>query len=215
MEKQLTRQDIQRITEDFLSRSQKPATNPVKQFGIFIGGFPGSGKTSVAKEFARLSGAIHIQTNSARFLLRETGFAWGDNVRKIIENVLNYLFGKDFSIVLDGGFIEESEKSKRIEIINKYHLEALSVAVTGSVETAETRARKRYADSKPSTFDDWRISPERFEAYIQSATERQKKLNEILAQDPTIQVINNDGDIDHLVEEAGRIWKEFSQKPNL
>jgi len=210
---QPTPEDIAQICQRFLLRLKDPTIQPKPQFAIFIGGFPNSGKTTVARELidSWALNAVHVQANDARVLLTEMGgFSWGENVRTIIRAVLEKLFADGHSVILDGAFIEDGEQSIRREFIKKYDLKTLLVAVTCSVETATERARKRYMDGKASSFGDWRAND--IEELIGSMPERKERLERLLDHDRSVKVIDNDDSApQESWEYVEEIWADFSK----
>src|SRR3989344_1633081 len=117
---QPTPEDIAQICQRFLLRLKDPTIQPKPQFAIFIGGFPNSGKTTVARELidSWALNAVHVQANDARVLLTEMGgFSWGENVRTIIRAVLEKLFadGRANDIEeLIGSMPERKERLERL-----------------------------------------------------------------------------------------------------
>lgn len=197
---------IDSLTKNFISRLELPATKPETQTGIFVGGFPNSGKTTAAKEFARHTNSVHIQSNSARFLLADAGLSWGENVRLVVTAVLDHFLSRGYSIVLDGMFIGGAEQSVRAELIKKYRLKSFSVAVVCSLENARRRAYRRYSDNKQSSFEDWRVNPKKFDDWLGSMPERLQRLKELVLRDKSIWTLVNDGTIEETRASVRKLW---------
>lgn len=188
----LTAEQTVQLTKEFLERLGRPSEYRLRkkkdggQFVIVVGGAPGSGKTTVAQEFAFSTRTFHIQSNSARQVLREYGLKWGENVHRLIEAVLRALLVQGYSVTLDGMISEGEERELIRKIAGEYHAKAFFVAVVCAPSTAEARARKRYryGRSLPSTFNDWRASPDKVEEYIDSIKTRSELLVKNLQEIP-------------------------------
>ena len=108
---------LQQVSQDYLERikqqlSDKKASQP---FVIGIIGLIGSGKTTVAKLLnEKLTGTVLVKSDSARFLLKEAGLKWGENVVEVLSNTARWLLRNGYSIIFDGDCIRE-EKRKEIQ----------------------------------------------------------------------------------------------------
>ncbi|SRR5258708_1273061 len=205
-----TATDIERVAQEFLKRLPYPRQKgPKRQYGIFVGGFPGSGKTTAAREFAGEAGnCFHVQANDARVLLTEIGdFEWNINVHEVLKNVLTELGTGGHSFILDGAFMEDSDKSLRKDLIRKFGFKALFVAVNCPLEVAKKRAERRYADGKKSEFGDWRAG--NLWKYVGQMPERKEALEVLLWQYQDLKIINNNGPNDFLNWKVRKIWSEF------
>lgn len=215
-----TTQDIAKVALDFLTRLPYPKKiGPKEQFLICVGGFPGSGKTTVATEFSAEAGnCFHVQANDARVLLADKNFKWGEDdnhgvyVRQVLAAVLKDLTMGGHSVVLDGSFVDPGNQELREAVPGR--VRRLLVAVTCPVEIAQARADKRYRTDLPpeqrprSRFGDWRASD--FGAYKDSMAPRREKLEHLLEEDHSIKVIMNHGSKEDIANQVRRIWREFN-----
>lgn len=211
--------DLLRMAQEFQKQLKYPERmGPRQQFAIFLAKYPGSGGTTVAKEFARLAGnCFHVQANDTRVVLAENGFGWGVNVKTLLQLVIEQLLAEGHSIILDGAFLEDKEITLRESLVRKFSLKHILVAVNCPLEVAAARARERYADGQPSRFGDWRAMTDGqpdVEKHIASMVARRDKLEVMLEndRDHTIKVVMNHVD-NYAVGETQRqvreIWWEF------
>lgn len=214
----LTPEEVEKLRDEFLERLESShARHHRKQFVIVIGGAPGSGKTTAADKMVYLAGAYHVQSNSARELLRENHKTWGPNVPRLIQAVVEDLVAREWSVVLDGMMLEREERCIVWNLATKYRAIASFNAMICNPRLAERRTRKRYADGKLSSFNDWRCDPGKLEEYIASIYTRTKKVEELLSRIPTgpserIWTIPNDEGERDLVSWLQPIWQNIARE---
>lgn len=217
---QLTEKQIWSLRDEFIDRlGTSNARHQKRPFVIVIGGAPGSGKTTTADKMAYLSGSLHVQANSVRQLLREHGLPWGKNIHLIIEEVIRKYLTKGFPVVLDGMMTKKEERQlvKKVAREYEYGAPVFFNAVLCNPKIAEERARKRYADGKVSTFEDWRCDPEKFEgpgSYIESIGLRTRLLETEMDKIPDspqdrIWPIDNNGTERDLVDQIQPVWEHI------
>ncbi len=213
-----TQEEVGRLKQEFLERLGAFNIKLYKQpFVIVIGGAPGSGKTTAAKTMSSLSESAHVQANSARYLLGEHGFAWGENVRLVIQAVLENILARGWSVVLDGMLLQDEERRLVKKTADKHGAKIFFNAIRCEPEIAEQRARERYVDGKFSSFEDWRCKPEKFEEYIASIAERTVLLEDLLLEIPNnlnegIWPMDNNGNKRDLVGWIEPVWDQIKKK---
>ena len=216
----LTPEEVEEIRDEFLEclELSSPSVRYYrKRFIIVIGGAPGSGKTTAADKLATMAGTFHVQSNSARELLREHHIEkWGKNVHRIIRAVVEDVVAREFSVMLNGMMLEEEERHIIQELADKHKAIVSFSVMVCDPKLAEQRARKRYADNKPSSFEDWRCSPEKFEEYIASIYTQTEKVDELLSRIPAnsnerIWQIPNDATEGDMVGWLQPIWQDIAK----
>ena len=211
----LTSTQITELVNDFLGRlGSSHVTAPRGPFITVIGGAPGSGKTTIAHKLAYVSGSFHVQANSARKLLRERGFLRGHNVRLVVLAVAERLLSQKWSVVLDGTIIEETDRKTLKELTKKHEAKTFFSMVTCNPEIAKDRARTRYADKRPSTFDDWRCTPSKFDEYLGSIYKRTILVEKVLIDDSSgeIEIIDNNIAKSELCSQVHILWAQIKKK---
>ena len=187
MDKGMTPQQLDSLVNYFLSltklgeKSEKPTI-------VAVTGFPGSGKTTVAKHVTELLGGTHIQANSARQILREAGLMWNTNVTAIIGNVLEKLLSEKRIVVMDWHVLEEGEQKRLEGAANKHGAGLFFIAVDCKIQIALDRDEER--PLLPSTFDNWQPSAPYPKEYM---CEQARKLYEFVARRDNLYSINNSG----------------------
>lgn len=151
---------LAKLVQNFLSKLKLPAEKTVKPFIVAILGLIGSGRTTVAKIFIKgLQGAVLIKSDSARYLLKETGLPWGENVRQILKDVAIDLLGQGYGVVFDGNAADEEDKKNISEIADQTGAKVFYVRINIDSEIARERKRARYGDPLwISSFDDFRVN---------------------------------------------------------
>jgi len=187
----------------------RDAETTSRPFLVVIGGAPGSGKTTVARNLSELGRLPHVQSNSARHFLKSRGLSWGENVRSLIGTVIEDLMERGYSVICDGGVLENKEREKLREV-SKGRL--CIIAVTCDLDKETERAKARFSDGKESTFEDWRPSPRLVSEYFESMKERSEKLEQMISEEkPSPIVINNDGTLKELTDQVREAWKKIQR----
>ncbi len=180
----LTEAETQRLSGEFIKHLEVDRGRPrTKQFIVAVAGTEGSGKTTIAREFSELTGAVHVQSNSARQILRETGHMWGENVNRLVERVMRRLLADGYSIILDGMAVHQKERDVARELAKGFGAKIFFVALVTSPEVALRRAQERYAGRVKSTFEDWRASPEKLADYLERVQSQPKVFKEEISHE--------------------------------
>ncbi|KKU55527.1 MAG: hypothetical protein UX77_C0010G0018 [Parcubacteria group bacterium GW2011_GWA1_47_11] len=208
MEEGITSEQLEEIGTDFIRRLDIPDQKPDSQFIIVVGGAPGSGKTTAANRMAKMAQAVHVQANSARFLLAKQALRWGENVHKVVRAVLEKLLSDGHSVILDGMITDEKERQMIRDLAAKGDAKSFFIAITCQPDTAQARARARYADNKESSFEDWRAGD--FEAYLNSIPERAELLqNAVNSSGGQIEILRNNGSVAELESQVNQAWSKI------
>src|SRR3989344_2813903 len=151
---------IEKITQEFLSMVKMPAEKAPKPFLLGMIGNIGSGKSTVARELRTLlPGAVHIQANSARYLLKQAGMEWGDNVRTILDGVIRHLIGHDYGVVVDGSTAEARDRQRLSSLADELHVPLMFVRIKCDADVCSMREQRKYDDpSWESSFEDFRVN---------------------------------------------------------
>lgn len=156
----MEQEQLNQIVQDFLSRLKLPEAKADKRFVVASIGLIGSGRTTVAKMFVeKLKGTILVRSDSARYLLKEKGLPWGDNVRQILKGVAVDLLGRGYGVVFDGNAADEEDRKNISEIANQTGAKVFYVRINIDSEVAKERKRAKYDDPTwASSFEDFRVN---------------------------------------------------------
>lgn len=156
----MEQEQVDQIVRDFLSRLKLPTEKAAKPFVVATIGLIGSGRTTVAKMFTeKLEGAVLVKSDSARYLLKESGLPWGDNVCQILKAVAIDLLGKGYGVVFDGNAADEKDRENISEIVSQTGADVHYVRINIDPELAKERKRARYDDPNwVSSFEDFRVN---------------------------------------------------------
>lgn len=184
---------LQQLTQDFLSRLKLPVKKVDKPFIVATIGLIGSGRTTVAQMVVeKLKGAVLVKSDSARYLLKETGLPWGDNVRQILKGVAIDLLGRGYGVVFDGNAADEEDRKNIGEIVGRTGASVYYVRINVDPEIAKERKRARYDDpSWVSSFEDFRVNTT--EKVLKNLDERVKLHSQLKSSD----ILNLLGEVDN------------------
>jgi predicted kinase len=206
---------LQKIAEDFLTRtSQKlPGTKPTLPFVVAMIGLPGSGRTTAAKMLTeRLIGSVLLSSNSVRFLLKEAGMSWGENVRQILKYAGQKLLADGYGVIFDGNAADEEDRRNIQEIASSSDVKVSYVRINIAPEVAKAREREKYDNpSWISSFEDFRVNTtEKILANIDERAElhRQLKSSDIPA---LVGEIDNNGSLDGLEKQVNELAKKINR----
>lgn len=104
---------IKEIGDEFLMRIKInfPKEKPNHLFVLGIIGLIGSGKTTVVKILnKKLSGTVVVKSDSARFLLKQAGLGWDDELKELLHYVAKNILERGFSVIFDGDFVREEKR---------------------------------------------------------------------------------------------------------
>lgn len=156
----MEKEQLESIAKDFLARLALPDEKPTRPFVVAIIRIPGAGGTTVARTLKTLlPGIVHVQANSTRFLLKEAGLPWGDNVRETLKAVGQELLAQGYAVILDGSALEQPDRDNIAQLAAPSGAPVFYVRITISPGTAQERERAKYDDpSWQSGFDDFRVN---------------------------------------------------------
>jgi len=207
-------QKLQQVAEDFLKRIQEklPTEKADKPSIVGIVGMIGSGRTLLAKTLAEnIKGAVLISANSARYLLKEQGLPWGENVYACIFFVIEWLVGNGYVAVLDGNQVDKDRRERMKELTDKLGVKYYLLKIITSEATAEKYLREKYSQAPKNTFEDFWPGTDAKDI-VQNLHERNKDFYAIDQEDPKPEFfaeIENEGTIEEFkqkaIEIAGKI----------
>src|SRR3989344_2204961 len=188
----MEQEQLQQLIQDFLSRLKLLVEKADKLFIMATTGLIGSGRTTVAKMMvAKLSGVVLVKSDSARFLLKEAGLPWGDNVRQILKGAALDLLSKGYGVIFDGNAADTEDRKNISEIANE-------------------RKRARYDDSSwVSSFDDFRVNTT--EKILKNLEERLKLHKELKSSDipNLLGEIDNNGSPEELEKQVAKLLAQI------
>lgn len=154
--------NLQKIAQDFLARIEDklPKGKAVRPFVIAMIGMPGSGRGMVAKRIVSfLTGAVLVSSNSARYLLKEVGLPWGENVRQVLRGVATELLGRGYGVVFDGNAADEKDRENIQAIADKRGAKVFYIRINIDPATAEEREKAQYDNPNwISSFENFRVN---------------------------------------------------------
>lgn len=203
------------MIQDFLSRLKLLVEKADKLFIMATTGLIGSGRTTVAKMMvAKLSGVVLVKSDSARFLLKEAGLPWGDNVRQILKGAALDLLSKGYGVIFDGNAADTEDRKNISEIADQTGASVHYVRINIDPEIAKERKRARYDDSSwVSSFDDFRVNTT--EKILKNLEERLKLHKELKSSDipNLLGEIDNNGSPEELEKQVEKLLAKI-KKPH-
>lgn len=142
---------LQQVSQDYLERikQQLPDKKAPQPFVIGIIGLIGSGKTTVAKLLTKkLAGTALVKSDSARFLLKEAGLEWGENVREVLFNTAQWLLRNDYSVIFDRDFIEEKKRKNTQKLVDELGAKFYIIRIKPNKDLSLKHLQKKWEDLK-------------------------------------------------------------------
>jgi len=151
---------MQELIDDFIARLQLPDQKASRPFLLGLIGNIGSGKSTVARKIAkRTPGSVYIQGDSARYLLKQQGMPWGENVKAIISGVTEQLVGLGYAVISDAFTAESEHRIKMATGAQTLSVPLFFVRVNVALDICRQRIHAKYDDPTwPSTFDHFRVN---------------------------------------------------------
>lgn len=100
----------QKVQAEFLRTLKIFKRKTQQQIIVAMIGLVGSGKSSVAKQIAKLIGATVISSDFIRMHLRKQKESF-ENVRKIVENIAKEVINQGGNVVLDSDFVDVKKRT--------------------------------------------------------------------------------------------------------
>lgn len=198
---------IDHIVQDFLSSLNLLETRADRPFIIATIGLIGSGRTTAAKMFTEtLKGVILVKSDSARYLLKEAGLPWGDNVRQILKGVAIDLLGRGYGVVFDGNAADEEDRKNISDIANQTGAKVFYVRINVDPDIAKERKRAKYDDPAwVSSFEEFRVNTT--EKILKNLDERIKLHQQLKSSEITdlLGEVNNNGSVEELKRQVDRL----------
>lgn len=206
---------LQKVAEDFWARiGQKlPGVKPTRPFVVATIGLPGSGRTTVAKILIEQSaGSVLLSSNSARYLLKEAGIGWAENVRQVLKYAGQKLLTDGYGVVFDGNAADEQDRKNIGEIVGSKGSPVWYVRINIDLEIAKARERDKYDNPGwVSSFEDFRVNTtEKMLANIDERAElhRQLKSSDVPG---LVGEIDNNGSLDDLKKQVGELAEKINR----
>ncbi len=206
---------LQKIADDFLARiSQKlPGLKPAQLFVVATIGLPGSGRTTIAEMLVeQLGGSVLLSSNSARYLLKEAGMGWAENVRQILKYTGQRLLTDGYGVVFDGNAADEQDRKNIGEIVESSGASVWYVRINIDPEIAKAREKDKYDNPGwVSSFEDFRVNTT--EKMLANIDERAKLHRQLKSSDipGLVGEIDNNGSLDDLKKQVGELAEKINR----
>jgi predicted kinase len=205
---------MEEIINDFASRLALPEQKPSRPYILGIIGNIGSGKSTVVRKLAvALPGLAYVQGDSARYLLKERGMSWGENVKAVISGVTERLIAQGYAVATDAFTAEAKERERLIGQASGLGVPALFVRVTVDAGTCKARLKAKYDDrSWESSFERFRVSTtDKMLANLKERTEvhnnpANRQVHNLIGE------IDNNGPAEALDPQIDELAKKVSEK---
>lgn len=141
---------------------------------LFIG-YPGAGKTTVAKLIAEKTGAIHIWADLERHKMfpRPThSQTESDELYERLNQATSYLLSQGKSVVFDTNFNHFNDRQKLRDIADNNNAETVIIWVKTPIETAKNRAIN---STSPRNKYNHNMSHEQFDKIVSKLEEPKKE----------------------------------------
>lgn len=207
-------QKLQQVAEDFLTKIQEklPAEKADKPFVIGIVGMIGSGRTFLAKTLVEnIKGAVLNSANSARWLLKEQGMSWGENVYAVLLNATEWLVKNGYVAVYDGNQVDKERRDAIKKLADESGVKYYLLKIITSEATAEKYLREKYTQTPKNTFEDFWPGTDA-EDIVQNLHERNKQFFAIDQEQPKPEFfaeIENEGTIEEFRQKAVEIAQKL------
>ncbi|OGZ32815.1 MAG: hypothetical protein A2V69_03235 [Candidatus Portnoybacteria bacterium RBG_13_40_8] len=205
---------LQKVAEDFLKMIQGklPTEKADKPFIVGIVGMIGSGRTLLAKTLVdNLKGAVLNCANSARYVLKEAGMSWGENVYAVLYNTTEWLIKNGHIAVYDGNQVDKDRREKIKELADELGVKYYLLKIITSEPTAEKYLREKYSQPPKNTFEDFWPGTDA-DDIVQNLKERNKDFFAIDQEDPGPEFfaeIENEGTIEEFKQKAVEVAEKL------
>lgn len=210
-------QKLQQVAEDFLGRIKEnlPAEKSDKPCIIGIVGMIGSGRTLLAKTLIEnIKGVGLISANSARYLLKEAGLPWGENVYTVLSNATEWLVSNGYAVVFDGNQVDKDRRENLKELADKLGVKYYLLKIITSEATAEKYLREKYSQPPKNIFEDFWPGTDA-EDIVKNLKDRNKDFFAIDQEEPKLEFfaeIKNEGTIEEFKQKAIEVAQKISNQ---
>jgi hypothetical protein len=145
---------------------------------LFVG-YPGAGKTTVAKIIAKNSNALHLWADVERHKLFEEPTHSQEESNELYDRLnaaTDYVLEQGKSVVFDTNFNHLKDRDKLREIANKHNSETIIIWITTPVDIAKDRAVRGH---QSRNLYEMNMSEEQFDSIVAKLEPPTKKENVI------------------------------------
>lgn len=202
---------LDELSQQFIAKLGLPEQKPARPFVVAIIGLVGSGRTTAAKQIAaNIPGAVLVQANSVRFLLKQIALPWGQNVREILKQVGQNLLKQGYGVIFDGNAADEADRKNIAEIVTETGAKSFYIGIMIDPEIAKQREQAKYSDSSwISSFEDFRVNtPEKMLKNIDDRAELHRNLKSENIPNLIAEIDNNEP-LDNLQSQVKQVVKKL------
>lgn len=159
-QKVVDHEELALLRNMFLARQAWAWTIPRDQQIIGVIGNIGSGKTTFARLMAEhVPGLVHVQANSARYLLKTRDLPWGDNVHAVISKVISQMVRNGCSVILDGSTVQSKDRDRLGALACELAVAVRFIRINTDPFECSQRTALRYNDPMwESSFGEFRVN---------------------------------------------------------
>ena len=152
---------LQRDTERILQATQPAPASRVAL--VVLAGLPASGKTHIATELSRRTGAVVLESDACRSLLfAERRYTRAENRRLFaaIHASIGALLAQRSQVILDATTLTERDRAPLYELAEQHDAALIMVLVTAPSEVAQARLEQRALNERSHSEADVRVYEE-------------------------------------------------------
>ena len=207
---------LRKVADDFLNRikGKLPAEKSNKPYIIGIVGMIGSGRTLLAETLVdNLKGTVLVCANSARYLLKEAGMSWGENVYACMFHATEWLIQNGYSVAFDGNQVDKDRRTRTKELADKLDVKYYLFKIITSEATAEKYLKTKYTQPHENTFENFWPGDDA-DDIVQNLKDRNKDFFIIDQEEPRPEFfaeIENEGTIEEFKQKAIEITRNLEE----
>ncbi len=151
MKKEMLNQKEKRAQASFLKSLKIAKRKTKKPIIVALVGLVGSGKSSIARELAKLIDATIIEGDAIRVCLRKAGERY-ENTQKIGENAIEEVIKRGGNVILDSDFINAEKRKSAQKISAKFGVKLIFVRTYADYDVMVGRVISAKYRNKPNDF---------------------------------------------------------------
>lgn len=206
---------LQKVAEDFLERVKEklPTEKADKPFIVGIVGMIGSGKTTFCWELIKhIKGAVLVQSNGGRYLLKRAGLGWGPTVRETTFYVARWCLGNGYTVVFDGDHVDKEKRENTQKLADELGVKFYLLHIKISLEAAEKRLDEKYAQPHEEDFWSYWLDTDA-EDMKQNMRDRIPEHEKIAQEKPEYFVeLDSEGTVEDLKQKAAEIAEKLESQ---